>query len=322
MDAVVHAAGVMDFYPQDEAAEARQWAINVNGTAAVFAAARMSADANATTLPPLAILLSSTETVGASSGGDETQELNPAYAYGRSKAAAEAEARKAGLPLIVLRPTGVLGPGDTFAMFELMASVWAGLFALAPTGTDTAHLQFTHVADVVQATLRALRAGGCATGNTRLGALASSQRSGLPPTAHQPGHAPAVGVEGAMHAAAGVARVGARADRPPLACTSATAAAQTLNATFNVSPPDSPTLLDWFVYIAEAAGRQPPPVHVTLPLPALRGLMAVVGPVVRLCYPPTFFYQTASIDRCDGRRRGGWGGGRKTGEVRGDSMNI
>ena len=313
LDAVVHTAGRMDFYPADAAALREQYVVNVGGTVAVMAAARQHSRQHGgpggKRALPLFVALSSTEAVGQSTMGTEAAgdgragpeaagpPREPDYAYGVTKRALEERLLGSGLPAIVLRPTGVLAPGDFFAMFELMVSVWAGLFVVAPEGTDRSRLHFTHAADVVQGVLRALQAGGCALGRPALSSLLSRCRAGGAGTAAPTGRPPS-----AEPARADAARAcaWAAAEPAPAACRdldSLDARKQTLQQVFNLSPPDNPSLLDWFVGIADSLSVVPPLESARLPLPLLRRAMAVLGPVVQWFYPPTFFFHLESVDR-------------------------
>lgn len=78
----------------------------------------------------------------------EADEARPVEAYGRSKLEAEAEARRWAdrLPITIVRPCSVYGPGDAdfLALFRMAAS---GLL-LFP-GTRDKHLSLLHVDDVV-----------------------------------------------------------------------------------------------------------------------------------------------------------------------------
>lgn len=296
LDAVVHTAGLMDFYPGSEAAVRDQYVVNVGGTVAVVIAARQNGRqvAGQRSLP-LFVALSSTEAVGQSEMGNEEAARQPSYPYGVTKMALEDRLLGSGLPSIILRPTGVLAAGDFFAMFELMASVWAGVFVVAPEGIERSFLHFTHAADVVQGMLRALQAGGCALQRPQLSSLLSHCRAlprdapkGLPPRGD-----PAL-------ADATTACAWAAMDPAPAACQDTLdldARSQTLQKVFILSPPDNPSLLDWFRDIAVAAGRWPPVESPRLPLPLLRHAMTVLGPVVQWFYPPTFFYHAESVDR-------------------------
>eukprot|EP01113_Clastostelium_recurvatum_P047372 TRINITY_DN8436_c0_g1_i4.p2 TRINITY_DN8436_c0_g1~~TRINITY_DN8436_c0_g1_i4.p2 ORF type:complete len:184 (+),score=35.24 TRINITY_DN8436_c0_g1_i4:520-1071(+) len=55
----------------------------------------------------------------------------------------------------ILRPTGIYGPGDDFAIFELMNMVNQGFFFFIP-GKGNAMLMFTHVEDVSQGITKAV----------------------------------------------------------------------------------------------------------------------------------------------------------------------
>ncbi|KAL6071993.1 Epimerase domain-containing protein [Balamuthia mandrillaris] len=182
--AVVHLAAMMDFFPKQVE---QVYRTNVEGTRNLFLACveernsrrghrlgsckkakenemthAASADSEETEEGDLRfIYISSTEAMGAveSPPADETTELRPTSDYGRSKVLAEQIVKelsdKHKLPHIILRPTGILGPHDEFAFYELVNMVNSGLLCFIP-GDGTALLAFTHVEDVVEGIVRAL----------------------------------------------------------------------------------------------------------------------------------------------------------------------
>ncbi|MDP2437423.1 MAG: NAD(P)-dependent oxidoreductase [archaeon] len=149
-DAVVHLAGEMDFFPTPQG-EARMAETNVEGTRRVVEAAVAAGVRRV-------IYVSSTEAVGPTPAGveaDEEQEARPTSAYGRTKLQAERAAQEVwrshpSLELIILRPTGVYGPGDTFSIAELLSAINLGLLPFIP-GPGDPLLMYTHVADVCEA---------------------------------------------------------------------------------------------------------------------------------------------------------------------------
>eukprot|EP00051_Salpingoeca_urceolata_P011090 m.136837 g.136837 ORF g.136837 m.136837 type:complete len:393 (-) comp16982_c0_seq7:1478-2656(-) len=158
LDVVIHLGAVMDFYPKTDKVADLLWRVNVNGTRHLLLAA---ADAGARRF----VYVSSTEAVGACTECSEGVEPHPHYLYGKSKLAAEALVRNSSLDHVILRPTGVFGPGDDFAMHELMTMVWSGLLFFTP-GDGTSQLMFTHAEDVNQAILLSVNASPAALNNT------------------------------------------------------------------------------------------------------------------------------------------------------------
>jgi len=144
VDVVIHLAAVMDFYPHDVAT---LYKTNVEGTRNLLTAFARSREGRT---PGTFIYISTTETLGgvAKPPGDEQTELRPVYEYGKSKVMAEMlvqeEAPRLGVVPIILRPTGVLGPGDFFTIFELMEMINSGLLCFIP-GSGQAELMYTHV---------------------------------------------------------------------------------------------------------------------------------------------------------------------------------
>jgi nucleoside-diphosphate-sugar epimerase len=118
-DALIHVAGVL------KADEAGFEAGNVQGTAAVIAAAR------AANVPRL---------VHVSSLAAREPELS---LYGGSKARAESLVRESGLDFAIVRPPAVYGPGDQETL-ELFRMARRGLILLPPAG----RLSLIHVDDL------------------------------------------------------------------------------------------------------------------------------------------------------------------------------
>ena len=145
-DAVVHLAGLTRSWTPRALHE-----VNRGGTAALCAAA-----ARANPAPRQLILVSSQAAVGPSSRRRPRHEDDapaPVTAYGRSKLAAErVRLRYPLLPITVVRPPGVYGPGDRdiFAYFRL---VHAGL---RPELVPASRLSLVYVGNLVDALLLAL----------------------------------------------------------------------------------------------------------------------------------------------------------------------
>lgn len=107
------------------------------------------------------IYVSSTETIGVTQSNtraDEQVTRIPDSAYGRSKVACEdiVMRHKALLDVVVLRPTGVYGCGETFLFRELLELAESGWGVVAPSPC-TGHVMFTHVDDVVDSIICAMR---------------------------------------------------------------------------------------------------------------------------------------------------------------------
>jgi dihydroflavonol-4-reductase len=101
------------------------------------------------------IYSSSTEAIGpvTSIPGDETSPYNPTYEYGKTKQIAELwlkeKQQTAGLPLTILRPTGVYGPGDVYVTLSTVRAILHRKLRVLPGKGDT-YIHFTYVDDVVQ----------------------------------------------------------------------------------------------------------------------------------------------------------------------------
>lgn len=161
-DIVVHLAADMDFFPADGQKLIRN---NVDGTRNLLeACARAS---NASSKPLRFVYVSSTEAIGRTDGlgkVDENAPRRPESDYGRSKVLAEnlVEEYKDRLATVIVRPTGVFGPGERFFFYELMAMMASGLGLISPTPM-TGRVTFTHITDVVDGILL------CATSNGAVG---------------------------------------------------------------------------------------------------------------------------------------------------------
>jgi len=117
------------------------------------------------------ILTSTTEAMGPVKEipADENSPMNPVYDYGRSKLLAEELAlsyyRKEGLPVTIIRPSGVYGPGDLYVTYSVVRAIARGLMKRLPGGGNH-YIQFVFVKDVVQGYLRALQHRDKAIGET------------------------------------------------------------------------------------------------------------------------------------------------------------
>lgn len=144
VDVVVHLAGLMRFHEQ----WAPLYAHNVTATQ------RLAEDALKQGVGHF-IYSSSTEAIGpvAQIPGDETSPYQPTYLYGRTKQMAEVWLKEKqqtdDLPLTILRPTGIYGPGDVYVTLSTVRAVANGALRLLP-GNGDKFIQFTYVDDIVQ----------------------------------------------------------------------------------------------------------------------------------------------------------------------------
>lgn len=162
VDAVVHLAADMDFFPANAG---RLLRVNVDGTRNLLDAVGCEARARGVRIP--FIFASSTEAIGPTGGAGggvfaaEDATLTPDCEYGRSKVLAEAVARERAraedLQVCVLRYSGVYGPGENYFFRELVCMIEAGLLCVSPGPMD-GRIMFSHVDDVCRATLLVLEA--------------------------------------------------------------------------------------------------------------------------------------------------------------------
>ena len=89
--------------------------------------------------------------------GDETSPLAPSDVYQETKAEAEVYALRFGeekkLPVAVVRPAAIYGPGET-RLLKLFRAIARGRYAIVGSGTPSYHL--VHIDDLVQGFLLAL----------------------------------------------------------------------------------------------------------------------------------------------------------------------
>jgi len=115
-EAVVHLAAIASVR-QAQADPGVAWDVNASGTARLAAAAAALRDAGRA--DPAVLVVSSGEVYGLGSGAvrRETDPLEPISAYAASKVGAEVAAmeawRRAGLRVVIARPFGHTGPGQT-----------------------------------------------------------------------------------------------------------------------------------------------------------------------------------------------------------------
>ncbi|WP_371498364.1 NAD-dependent epimerase/dehydratase family protein [Kitasatospora sp. NBC_00374] len=144
-DVVVHCAAAVGDHPPGSPAEAEQYAVNVDGTARLLAAAAGR---------PV-VWVSSASVYDPRTGGSPIREDQPTAAghlngYGRSKALGERLALAAGA--VVLRPRAVYGLGDPHLVPRLLSRVRAGVLLLP--GRDVP-LSLTAVENLAEACLAA-----------------------------------------------------------------------------------------------------------------------------------------------------------------------
>ena len=150
-DAVIHLAANFDFYPKDVKLLYR---VNVGGTRNLLNACVRAGVKRF-------VYCSTAEVVGSVKDppADEETELRPQYDYSRSKKIAEALVRdtteRSGMEHVIVRPTGIVGPGDTYVGFQTMKSINDGTIPVIP-GSGLKHVTFIHVDDVARGLALAL----------------------------------------------------------------------------------------------------------------------------------------------------------------------
>ncbi|TFG99405.1 MAG: NAD-dependent epimerase/dehydratase family protein, partial [Candidatus Thorarchaeota archaeon] len=151
VDAVIHFAAYFNFYPRDEEL---MFKVNIEGTKNLM-------NACVGTQVQRFIYCSSTETMGPIRfpPGTEDTELRPDFSYGESKIQAEqairAISKDTGLAHIILRPTGVMGEGDLYVMYEVAEQLYEGKVFALPSDLST-QFMYTHADDVVSGFVAAL----------------------------------------------------------------------------------------------------------------------------------------------------------------------
>lgn len=141
IDVVIHNAGIVKAKQEEEF-----WKVNVDGTGNVIEAIKKSGRSIHL------VLISSLAAVGPSQESPlhESSPMQPVTAYGESKRDAEAVAMKASayMPVTILRPSGVYGPGDreSFTLFQAVANGFKPIL-----GNPDRKIQLIHVDDLVRA---------------------------------------------------------------------------------------------------------------------------------------------------------------------------
>ena len=151
VNVVIHFAAYFDFYPSDEDF---QFKVNVEGTTNLMNAC-VGADVERF------IYCSTTETMGPIRfpPGTEDTELRPSSNYGESKIQTENAIRTitddTGLPHIILRPTGVVGEGDFYVMYQVAQELYYGKVLALPRDLSS-QFMYTYVDDVISGFIAAL----------------------------------------------------------------------------------------------------------------------------------------------------------------------
>lgn len=151
-DVVVHLAADMDFFPEDEEGLISH---NVALTEVMIEACLREVSRPERKGRPIRLVyVSSTEAIGPTDGEEPAHDYSdyrPASAYARSKVFCEQLVDKIGddrLQTVIVRPSGVFGPGERFFFHEFMQLVATGLTIVAPSPL-TGRVIFTHIDDVV-----------------------------------------------------------------------------------------------------------------------------------------------------------------------------
>ncbi len=100
------------------------------------------------------IYCSTTEAMGIVTDGTEDSDYNPDEVYGRSKMEAEKillrMKENSQLPLTIVRPTGVFGPGDNYTIKEMIECVDRTILnKVFPTAAKN-YIHYTYIDDIVQ----------------------------------------------------------------------------------------------------------------------------------------------------------------------------
>ena len=157
VDTVIHLAAKMRFHDPWESL----YAHNVEGTR------YLALDAMQHQVGYF-IYISSTEATGPvdTIPGDESAAYHPTYEYGKSKMMAEQWLHEQTLPVTVLRPTGIYGPGDAYVTLPVLRAVKHGLLRALPAKAADHYIQFTYITDVVQGIIMTLNHREHAVGET------------------------------------------------------------------------------------------------------------------------------------------------------------
>ena len=155
IDVVIHLAAYFDFYPKDKKL---LYQVNVEGTQNLISACVQAGVSRF-------IYISTTEVIGPVENppGDENSPLRPQFNYSKSKKQAEAIVRAASLETdlehVILRPTGVIGEGELYTVFETVSAVNEGQIPMLP-GDGKKTLMYTYVDDVITGIISAIKSKG------------------------------------------------------------------------------------------------------------------------------------------------------------------
>ena len=160
VDVIVHLAGLMRFHDPFD----RLYHHNVKATQ-IIADDALRHDVQHF------IYGSSTEAIGpvTTVPGDETSPCHPTYDYGKTKQLAELwlneKQHTTNLPLTILRPTGIYGPGDRYVTLSTVRAVANKKLRRLPGKGDTV-IHFTYVDDVCQGIQKTIEKPTRAIGQT------------------------------------------------------------------------------------------------------------------------------------------------------------
>jgi len=144
VDVVIHLAGLMRFHDPFDLL----YAHNVKATQVITEDALLHGIQHF-------IYGSSTEALGPVTNipGDETSPYHPTYHYGKTKQITELwlkeKQQTTHLPLTILRPTGVYGPGDVYVTLSTVRALTNKKLRFLPGKGDT-YIHFTYVDDISQ----------------------------------------------------------------------------------------------------------------------------------------------------------------------------
>jgi dihydroflavonol-4-reductase len=160
IDVVVHLAALMHFHASwDEL-----YPLNVVGTELIVKDSLKQGVKHF-------IYSSSTEAIGPveTIPGDERALYNPTYLYGKTKQLSEIWLNKkkeeVGLPVTIVRPTGVFGPGDLYVGLSVVKAIAQRKLKMIP-GKGDSYIHFTYIDDVVQGFLHVIDAPKKSIGET------------------------------------------------------------------------------------------------------------------------------------------------------------
>jgi nucleoside-diphosphate-sugar epimerase len=148
-DIVVHFAANIDFLASEESLFQQ----NVDATKYLAYACM---DNNVTHL----IYCSSAEALGVATNGTEETDYNPDERYGKSKMEAEklllALHEEKNLPVTIVRPSGVFGPGDNYVFKEIIESFDHSILNKVIPFSIKTKIHFTYIDDIVQGLIKIL----------------------------------------------------------------------------------------------------------------------------------------------------------------------